>query len=246
MKPPRTVIMDLRPVWAALTARAHAGRLNEAQLDRALLDDLTHHRLTHSETLRLPPTLEWVCRFPEEFHVVKMNHARYLRRQCVAGRYQAVVRERLLRSPALVNLFAEGERVDLIIWLLSFGETRQGWVLTTSRARFAPELIAAVIETRICDQASAIAFLRCEEGEPWRFFHGSTFARVITRCASLAPKAVLDRRALIEQHMIEFDPETGEYHPPLPQARTIMRSILMRPLNQLFEMIQADLTQRAS
>lgn len=243
MKPPKMVTMNLKPVWESLTQRARAGRLNEAHLQNALLDDLAHQRLTRTETLRLPPTLEWVFRFPEEFAVIKMAHAAYLRRQYETGRFQLVVRQRLIASPKLVNLFPEDERLPLLESLLSQGAAVPNWPTIMMRAGFPHEVIASLIKGRIVDRDSAGAFLWFLDEAVWCFFHGGAFREVITLCAKFAPDIVLNRRAAIETHMIEFDPVTCTYRAPLPEARAIMSSILLRELTVLFKKIESDIKQ---
>gem|GEM_PF-2216059 len=237
-------IMDMIPVWDSLTLRARAGRLNEAHLQRALTDDHLHHRLARTETLRLPPTLEWVFRFPEEFAVINMAHGAYLKRQCTMGRYQAVVRERLVRSSMLVSLFAQDDRLPLLAWLLSQGTATRNWPSVMDQAGFSCEVIAALVKQRVLDHASAKAFL--QEDGAWRWFSGIAFTQIITLTATFAPEIALQQRGLIERHMIEFDPETCTYRTPLPEARSILRAILLRELDQLFDKIESNLNQRAS
>ncbi len=238
-------MFDVRPVWASLSARARTARLNEAHLNNALLQDLTHNTIVRSQTLQLPPTLEWVFRFPEDFAAIKMAHATYLRRQCTTGRFQAVVRQRLLAAPKLVNLFPKEERLPLLAWLLSQGAAVANWPTIMMRAGFENEVIAALIKGRIVDRDSAAAFLWFVDDGVWRFFHGLAFREIITLCATFAPRVVLDRRAAIERHMIEFDQETGTYRAPGPEARSILRSILLRPLTQLFDELTANQTGAA-
>ena len=232
--------MNLRPVWESLTQRARAGRLNETHLQRALIDDIAHHRLTRTKTLRLPPTLEWVFRFPEEFALINMAHGAYLRRQCTTGRYQTVVRQRLLASPKLVNLFLENERLQLLAWLLTQGVAVENWPTIMVRAGFPYETIAELIKGRIVNHESAAAFLWFVDDGVWRFFHGIAFTDIIVRCATFAPSVVLDRRAAIEKHMIEFEPETSTYRAPRPEAQAIMRAFVLRPLTQLFDELAAN------
>lgn len=238
-------IIDLRPVWKSLTQRAITGRLNEAHLNKALLQDLTHNTIVRSETLRLPPTLEWVFRFPEDFATIKMAHAAYLRRQCTTGRFQLVVRQRLLAAPKLVNLFSEPDRLTLLAWLLSQGAALSNWPTTMAHAGFPYETIAHLIKGRIVDRESATAFLWFVDDGVWCFFHDIAFREVISLCATFAPDVVLSRRPFIEKHIIEFDHETNTYIALGPEARAILRSILLRPLTELFDEIAVNHTGAA-
>lgn len=222
-------------MWEALSARAQAGRLNEAHLQRALLDDLTHNRLMQTETLRLPPTLHWVFHFPEDFAVINMAHANFLRRQCTTGRFQLVVRQRLLGSAKLVNLFPETERLSLLAWLLSHDAAIPDWPSMMEHGGFSREVIATLIQERIVNRDRALAFLFFVDVGVWRFFHTVAFINVITLCATFAPDMVMRQQTLIEKHALEFDPDTCTYQAPLPEARTILHSILLRPLRELFE-----------
>lgn len=242
MKNGKKTIIDLQPVWKSLSAFARAGRLNEAHLNHALLDDITHQRLTQTETLRLPPTLEWVFRFPEEFGVIKMDHAAYLRRQCTTGRFQLVVRQRLIASPELVNLFPENKRLPLLAWLLLQGAAVPNWPTTMIRAGFSYKIIASLIKGRIVDRDSAEAFLWFVDDGVWRFFHGIAFLEVITLCATFAPDVVLSRRPAIEKHLIEFDPDTNTYCAPRPEVQAILRLILLQPFTKLFNELVANHT----
>ena len=109
-----------------------------------------------------------------------------------------------------------------------------------AHAGFSYDVIATLIKGRIVDRDSAAAFLWFVDDGVWRFFHGIAFREVITQCAMFAPDLVLRRRLAIEQHMIEFDPDTNTYHAPGPEARAILRSILLRPLTQLFDELTAN------
>ncbi len=90
----------LAPIWDDLTARARAGHLNEAHLHNLFLVELAQQATTNDVEFPLPPTLEWVFRFPDEFVRINVAHAKFLRRHCETTRCQVHMRERLLRSPA--------------------------------------------------------------------------------------------------------------------------------------------------